>query len=85
MRSYLVGIEAKRLVRAIIYLQTLCMRAAKAQASLRGRAVSPEPWLLGDTIPCAGLFGFRLGTVYFYGVESWSGVFGRSSGVESDF
>ena len=55
--------------RAVIYIRTMCMRAAKALANLRISADSPEPSLLANAIStessCTGSFEFDFRNVVY--------------------
>ena len=50
MSTNLEGLEVEFLARAFLYFHTLCIRAAKALASLRICTDSSEPSLLTDAI-----------------------------------
>ena len=62
MRSHPMGLDVWFLVGHFVYFQTSCVRTAKALASLRGCAGSPEPslvaYVISTIISWAGSFHF---------------------------
>ena len=69
MRSRPMGLDVWILVGPFIYFRTLCVRTAKALASLRGCAGSPEPtldeYVISTIIPWAGSFSLEMIEFYY--------------------